>query len=147
VEEQALADAEASCLADAEARARRRARDEQRRREADSELAERLAEEIRRLFPRCPPERAAAIAAHAATRGSGRIGRTAAGRRLNGQAVELAVVASVRHHDTDYDALLMAGMPRSEARERVRGELAATLDRWRGAEPGGPAATGGHLSA
>jgi hypothetical protein len=133
VEEQPLAEAEASCLADAEARARRRARDENRRREADGELTERLAQEIRRLFPRCPPERAAAIAAHAATRSSGRIGRTAAGRRLDGQAVELAVVASVRHQDTDYDALLMGGVPRREARERVRGELAATLDRWRGA--------------
>lgn len=130
VEERALAEAEASCLADAEARARRRARDEQRRRQADSELAERLAQEIRRLFPGCPPERAAAIAAHTAARGSGRIGRTAAGQRLDEQAVELAVVASVRHHGTDYDALLMAGVPRSEARERVRGELASALDRW-----------------
>ena len=36
---------------------------------------QRLAEEIRRLVPRCPPARAAAIAAHATTRGSGRIGR------------------------------------------------------------------------
>jgi hypothetical protein len=131
VEEQALADAEASCLADAEARARRRARDEERRREADSELADRLAEEIRRLFPGCPPERAATIAVHAATRGSGRIGRTAAGQRLDEQAVELAVVASVRHHDTDYDALLMAGVPRDEARARVRGDVDAILDRWR----------------
>lgn len=133
VEEGALTEAEASCLADADTRARRRARDENRRREADTELSERLAEEIRRLFPRCPPERAAAIAAHAATRSSGRIGRTAAARRLDRQAVELAVMASVRHHDTDYDTLLMAGVPRSEARERVRGNLAATLDRWRGA--------------
>ena len=41
------------------------------------------------------------------------------------------VVASLRHHDTDYDLLLMAGVPRSEARERVRGELASALDRWR----------------
>lgn len=131
VEEPALAEAEASCLADAEARTRRRARDEERRRAADSELADRVAEKIRRLFPGCPPERAAAIAAHTATRGSGRIGRTAAGQRLDEQAVELAVVASARHHDTDYDALLMAGVPRSEARERVRGELASTLDRWR----------------
>jgi len=64
-------------------------------------------------------------------RGSGRIGRTAAGRRLDEQAIELAVVASVRHHDTDYDALLMAAVPRSEARAQVRSQLAATLDGWR----------------
>jgi len=131
VEEQALAEAEASLLADEDARARRRARDEERRRDTDSELAERLAEGIRQLFPGCPPERAAAIAARAAVRGSGRIGRTAAGRRLDEQAIELAVVASVRHHDTDYDALLMAAVPRSEARAQVRSQLAATLDGWR----------------
>lgn len=131
VEEPALADAEASCLADADSRARRRARDEQRRHEADADLAHRLAGEIRRFFPGCPPERAAAIAAHTATRGSGRIGPTAAGQRIDEDAVELAVVASVRHHDTDYNALLMAGVPRSAARAQVRGQLAATLDRWR----------------
>jgi len=84
------------------------------------------------LFPGCPPERAAAIAARTATRGSGRIGRTAAGQRLDEQAVELAVVASVRHDDTDYDVLLMAGVPRSDAREGVRGQRASALDRWRG---------------
>lgn len=131
VDEHALAEAEASCLSDGDARARRRARDEQRRDEADGQLVERLAEEIGRLFPGCPQERAAVIAAHTAVRGSGRIGRTAAGRRLDEQAVELAVVASVRHRDTDYDTLLMAGVPRSEARERVRGDVAAALDRWR----------------
>lgn len=131
VEERALAEAEESCLADAETRARRRAREEDQRCAADGELAERLAAEIRRLFPNCPPGRAVEIAAHTATRGSGRIGRTAGGRRLDEQAIELAVVASVRHQDTDYDALLMAGVPRSEARERVRRELATTLDRWR----------------
>lgn len=131
VEEQALAEAEASCLADEDARARRRARDEERRHDADRQLAERLAEEIRRLFPGCPPERADAIAAHTAARGSGRIGRTAAGHRLDEHAVELAVVSSVRHRDTDYDAALMAGVPRSEARRAVRGDVEAVLDRWR----------------
>ncbi|MPZ74643.1 MAG: DUF2293 domain-containing protein, partial [Nitriliruptorales bacterium] len=131
VEEHALEEAEASCLADAEARARRRARDEERRGDADAQLAERLAEEIRRRFPGCPPKRADAIAAHTAARGSGRIGRTAAGQRLDEHAVELAVLASIRHHDTDYDALLMTGVLRAAARTRVRDDVEAVLDRWR----------------
>jgi hypothetical protein len=42
-----------------------------------------------------------------------------------------AVVASVRHEDTDYDALLMAGVPRDEARARVRAAVDAVLERWR----------------
>jgi hypothetical protein len=41
------------------------------------------------------------------------------------------VVASVRHEDTDYDALLMAGVPREEARARIRASVDAVLDRWR----------------
>ncbi|MCV2490833.1 DUF2293 domain-containing protein [Geodermatophilus sp. YIM 151500] len=131
VEEEALLAAEASSSADAEARNRRRARDAERRRDADVQLVERLTAEIGRLFPGCPPERGAAIAAHTAARGSGRIGRTAAGQRLDEHAVELAVVASVRHRDTDYDALLMAGVPREEARARVRGDVDVVLDNWR----------------
>ncbi|MCZ9880219.1 DUF2293 domain-containing protein [Arthrobacter sp. B2a2-09] len=131
VEEQALVDAEASCLADAEARTRRRARDEERRREADSQLADRMAAEISRLLPGCPPQRAAAIAAHTAARGSGRVGRTAEGKRLDQQALELAVVASIRHQETDYDALLMAGVSRDTARDGVREKVREVLEHWR----------------
>jgi hypothetical protein len=131
VEEPALRQAEASCLDDAEVRVRRRARDDMRRHAADVQLDERLAEEIGRRFPGCPPERAEEIASHTAARGSGRVGRSAAGQRLDAHAVELAVAASVRHRDTGYDALLMAGVPRGQARERVRAEVAAVLDRWR----------------
>ncbi|KAE8765022.1 DUF2293 domain-containing protein [Georgenia thermotolerans] len=131
VEERALEEAEASCLADADARARRRDRDEERRRRADSELAKRLTDEIGRTFPGCPPERAARIALHTSVRGSGRVGRTAAGQRLEAGAVERAVAASVRHEDTGYDELLMAGVPRDEARTQVRAGVAAVLDRWR----------------
>jgi hypothetical protein len=131
VEEDALERAEQECLADEEARARRRERDSSRRAESDVELQARMAVEIRRLFPRCPAERAEAIARHAAQRGSGRVGRTAAGRALGRDALELAVLASVRHHDTGYDALLMSGVDRATARDRVRDQVNAVLDRWR----------------
>ena len=70
-----------------------------------------MAVEIARLFPGCPPERAQEVAAHAGQRGSGRVGRTAAARALDENAITLAVVASVRHLDTDYDRLLMSGVP------------------------------------
>jgi hypothetical protein len=63
-------------------------------------------------------------------RGSGRVGRSAAGRALDEQAVRLAVVASVRHQDTDYDELLMAGFPREVARERVRSAIDRVLATW-----------------
>lgn len=131
VEEPALDQAEAECLADAELRARRRERDALRRAEADLELQTRMAAKIASLFPGCPSERAHEIARHAAARGSGRVGRSAGGRQLEEWALELAVTASVRHRDTDYDKLLMAGIERSEARERVGDDVARIIARWR----------------
>ena len=131
VEEPALQQAEAECLGDAELRSRRRERDAIRRQNEDTELQGRIAEKIAALFPGCPRERADAIAHHAAARGSGRVGRSAAGRQLEDWALELAVTASVRHRDTRYDELLMAGLGRDEARERVRDDVARLLDAWR----------------
>ncbi|MEU4271565.1 DUF2293 domain-containing protein [Streptomyces sp. NPDC026092] len=131
VEEAALARAEASCLADTEARSRRRARDAARRAERDAEVTAALEAEILRLFPRCPLDRAAEIAAHASRKGSGRVGRTAAGRALDRGAVTAAVRAAVRHVDTEYDTLLMRGVPRHQARTNVAPTIEAVLRAWR----------------
>jgi hypothetical protein len=81
----------------------------------------------------CPTEEAEKIARHAAERGSGRAGRSAAGRHLEERALELAVSAWVRHHDTEYDELLVGGVERFEARETVRDKVRAVLNRWKGA--------------
>jgi hypothetical protein len=130
VEEAALQLAEEQCLSDADARLRRRERDTERRSAQDLEFQGKLAEQIRQLYPGCPAARAEAIARHAAIRGSGRIGRSAAGRALQPDAVRLAVLASVRHEDTGYDELLMAGVPRQQARDRVAASIDAVLSRW-----------------
>src|SRR5947208_6329514 len=113
VEEQALLRAEDECLQDEEVRSRRRQRAEAARANEDVEFQAAFAREIARQFPGCLPERAAAIAARAGARGSGRVGRTAAGRALDPEAISLAVAASVRHLDTGYDELLMSGGPRA----------------------------------
>ena len=73
---------------------------------------------------------AAAIAGHAAVRGSGRVGRSAAGRALD-DAVTLAVIAHVRHRHTDYDALLAKGVERRECRRRIADKIDAVLAGWR----------------
>ena len=130
VEEAALGQAEEQCLADADLRQRRRARDAARRAGQDLEFQARLAQEITRLYPGCPPARAEAIARHAAVRGSGLPGRSAAARALDAEAIRLAVVASVRHEDTGYDDLLMSGAPRDEAREQVRAQIDEILTVW-----------------
>ncbi|MEV3857699.1 DUF2293 domain-containing protein [Streptomyces sp. NPDC050095] len=144
VEADALARAEARCLADAEVRARRRQRDAARRAAADERFVAAFAAEIRRLFPGCPAGRAAAIAGHAGARGSGRVGRSAAGRALSEGAVVAAVRAAVRHVDTPYDRWLMEGMGWKEARTRVAGPVASVLAVWReeaGAEGGAAGGT------
>jgi hypothetical protein len=129
-EPEAIERAEIECLSDAEMRARRRERDQARRADEDVRLAADLAAAIRTQFPGCPAGRAEAIARHAATRGSGRIGRSAAGRALDPDAVRLAVAASVRHVDTHYDELLMSGVEREEARGQVGERVEDVLSGW-----------------
>jgi hypothetical protein len=131
IEEAALAQAEEECHADAAGRRSRREREAVRRLEQDRELATRMAESIRALFPGCPAEESRAIAAHASVRGSGRVGRTAAGRALETEALTAAVIAAIRHQHTRYDKLLMGGYSRMEAREAIRDETHRILERWR----------------
>jgi hypothetical protein len=131
VEQDALELAEEQCLADSDVRARQRERAREKRVVEDVEFQQRMAAEITRLFPSCPGDRAQAIAEHAGTRSSGRVGRSAAGRALAENAVTLAVVASIRHENTPYDELLMSGVARAEARDRIREQLDAVLDSWR----------------
>jgi hypothetical protein len=131
VEADAVESAARQCLEDADARAQRRQRDQVRRTAIDETFRGEFAEAIRAQFPGCPPTRAEAIAYHAALRGSGRVGRSAAGRTLNPDAIRLAVAASVRHVDTDYDDLLMSGVDRDEARHRVGAAVDSILDAWR----------------
>jgi len=142
VEEAGLARAEARCLADAEARRRRRVRDAARRAAEDVRFTDAFAAEIRRLFPGCPRAWAREIAAHASVRGSGRVGRSAAGRALSEGAVTSAVVASVRHVETPYDQLLMNGVARHEARRRISGAAELVIRGWREEEDGVEVAAG-----
>jgi hypothetical protein len=72
-----------------------------------------------------------AIALHAAARGSGRVGRSVAGRALDRDAVRLAVVASVCHVDTNYVELLMSDVDRESARAQVHTRMEDVVNAWR----------------
>jgi hypothetical protein len=126
----AIEQAARECLSDADLRARRRKREQSRRADQDVHFRGEFAAAIREQFPGCPVDRAEAIALHAAARGSGRVGRSAAGRALDRDAVCLAVVASVRHVDTDYDALLMSGVDRESARAQVHQRVEDVVNAW-----------------
>jgi len=56
-------------------------------------------------------------------------------KRLDPEAVFLAVQAFVRHRFTDYDDLLMAGRDRSDARFEVEGKVSEVLARWQEGQP------------
>jgi hypothetical protein len=130
VEEAALTAAEAECHSDAESRRRQRERAAARRAELDEEFVREFADQIRMLYPACPEGRVDSIAEHACQKYTGRIGRSAAGRRLDSEAVQLAVVAHVRHTETDYDTLLARGWNRRDAREHARDPIAQVLASW-----------------
>jgi hypothetical protein len=97
---------------------------------ADRHFAAAFKQVIHVEFPACPAEAATAIAAHASVRGSGRVGRSAAGQALDPQAVRAAVVAHIRHVHTEYDSLLMQGVERRAARERIRSRVQEVIDAW-----------------
>jgi hypothetical protein len=141
VEEAALAQAEQECLADADARERRCEREAERRAEEDREYVGRFAAAVRELYPACPPGRERIIAEHACRKYSGRVGRSAAAKALDAEAVRLAVIAHVRHAETNYDQLLSQGSERWDARAEVEDQVARVLARWRGwssTDQGGP---------
>ena len=119
-ESEAITKAETECLADEELRAARRERERGRREALDREYVAAFAEKIGETYPGCPSRIAKGIAEHACLKYSGRVGRSAAAKALDPEAVTLAVTAWVRHRKTNYDDLLAALHDRHEARAEVR---------------------------
>ncbi len=130
VEEQALEQAEKECLADAESRARRRQRNSERRTELDQQYVEQFAARVREFYPHCPPGRETVIAEHACLKYSGRVGRTAAAKSLAEEAVDLAVIAHIRHTETQYDRLLQRHGDRQDARAEIADDVRRVRAKW-----------------
>jgi hypothetical protein len=130
VENSAIDRAEQECEADVLQRQKRRAQAAMRRAELDKEYIKLFASRVREMYPFCPKERESIIAEHACRKYSGRVGRSAAAKELDEQAVRLAVNAHVRHVETEYDELLMRGLDRMEARGTVRKSVTDLLETW-----------------
>jgi hypothetical protein len=131
VESRALEKAERECLADNEARARRRERAAARRAEMDRDYVKQFAERVRELYPGCPSGREVAIAEHACLKYSGRIGRSASAKEFDENAVQQAVIAHIRHVETEYDELLANYYERRNAREQVKDAVDSVLLKWK----------------
>lgn len=135
VEEEALAQAEEECLADKEVRRRQCERNALRRAELDEQYVTQFAQRIREVFPACPAGREHTIAEFACIKYSGRVGRSAAAKQLDEDAVRLAVIAHVRHVETEYDTLLGQGVDRFDARGRVQPRIEHVLVGWQTRDP------------
>jgi len=130
VENAAVELAENECEADADTRKLRRACAAIRRAELDAEYIASFAARVRKLYPNCPIRREKVIAEHACRKYSGRVGRSAAAKELDKEAVYLAVAAHVRHQETNYDELLLTGSERWQAREQVHAQVSHVLTEW-----------------
>lgn len=133
VQTQAIERAEEECAADEGLRRERQQRNRERLARLDEGFVKAFAAAARAQFPAMPPARERRIAEHACQKWSGRVGRTAAAKEFDPSAIMLAVVAHVRHHETEYDRLLCKLGDRDEARRSVRGTVDRIIDKWRGA--------------
>jgi hypothetical protein len=136
VEARAMRRARAESAADAETRVERRRTAANRREKEDQAFIAAFAEAIVQHYPRCPEVDAHGIAAHACRKYSGRVGRSAAAKRLEPAIIRLAVMAHIRHGYTEYDQLLTKYCDRDLARTEVRKKVKEILDKW--VEPGQP---------
>jgi hypothetical protein len=84
------------------------------------------------LFPNRPAGTEQLIAERACLKYSGRVGRSAAAKDFDDQMITLAVMAHVRHRETNYDQLLGQGWFRNQARARVRERVEEIAEKWRG---------------
>ena len=130
VEKQAIEKAEKECLDDFEVRKRKNERAAIKREELDKQYVSDFSEKIHAFFPACPKNRAKQIAEHACMKYSGRVGRTASAKEFNLEMIQLAVIAHIRHTETDYDLFLSQGIDKKTARSKVQLRVENTLNKW-----------------
>ncbi|OCK81563.1 hypothetical protein K432DRAFT_381205 [Lepidopterella palustris CBS 459.81] len=95
----------------------------------DATLLSQARGELRKRYPSMPPADMEQCLKQAFRKASGRVGRT---QKVDlGRRVELAVVAHVRHAETEYDGLLREGVGREEARKQVWGKIGEVVGCWR----------------
>jgi hypothetical protein len=131
VESKAVERAQQECLSDEEQRRIARERTATAREQEEQRYIEQFASAIQASYPACPGLEALAIARHACQKHSGRVGRSAAAKALDVEAVDLAVRAYVRHTHSDYDRLLATGLERLVARSAVADQVAMVMESWR----------------
>lgn len=130
VEAIAIEKAEAECHADKDDRAEKNRKAAERREVDDLLYKQQFALEVRRQYPRMPKGREFAIVDHACEKHSGRVGRTAAAKEFSLEMIQKAVIAHIRHCETDYDDRFGKGKRKREIRDDIRPLIQKVLRSW-----------------
>jgi len=131
VEPSAIIAAKAECLADQTDRESKNAKAAVKRTIEDREYRSQFAVAIRKLFPSMPAKRETEIANHACEKYSGRVGRTASAKEFDEEMITRAVIAHIRHTETNYDNEFGKGKRKREIREDIRPEINLMIRRWK----------------
>lgn len=130
VESAAIEKARTECHADKAIREEKNRKAAERREVDELLYKQEFALEVRRLYPNMPKDREFAIVDHACEKHSGRVGRTAAAKEFSVEMIQRAVIAHIRHSETDYDNLFGKGKRKREIRDDIRPLIQKVLRNW-----------------
>lgn len=127
----AIEKASAECEADKEKREAKQKKAAEKRIVEDKKYRELFAKEIKKIFPNIPTNREFEVANHACEKYSGRVGRTAKAKDFDEDMINRAVIAHIRHSETNYDDMFGMGKRKREIRDDIRGDIEIVLRRWK----------------
>jgi len=130
VEAKAITKAQEECAQDELKRALKNEKAAIKRIEEDKIYVAAFSVAIRKRYPNCPKDREVAIAKHACEKYSGRVGRTADAKQFDGNMIDLAVEAHIRHKETNYDSQFKTGKTKRLIRSNVKQDITAVLHQW-----------------
>lgn len=130
VEAKAIAMAQLECEEDAKNRALKNEKAAIKRMTEDKIYVVEFSVAIRKRYPNCPKNRELAIAKHACEKYSGRVGRTANAKQFDGEMIDLAVEAHIRHKETNYNSQFNKGITKRTIRSLVKEDITKVLHKW-----------------
>lgn len=131
VEDSAIEKARIECEKDQGIRLEKNKKAALIRAEKDKAYVAHFAHAIRNRYPYCPKNREFEIAIHACEKYSGRVGRTAGAKEFEPKMIDLAVIAHIRHMETDYDNQFGKGKRKKEIRSEIKYDVQKILVSWK----------------
>ncbi len=132
VEPSAIEKAKIECAKDQEVRVQKNKKAAVVRAQQDRLYIAEFARHVRMKYPYCPENREIIIAQHACQKYSGRVGRTADAKEFDAKMIDLAVIAHIRHIETNYDNEFGKGKRKKEIRSSIRPDIDQILKKWKG---------------